>query len=361
MRILHLEASPGWGGQEIRILQEAQGMRERGHTLFFAVMRGGSLVEYARAAGFKVYPLNFHKKGWIFTLIQLVHIIRKEGIQIINTHSSLDSWIGGIAARIAKKKIVRTRHLSTPVKPGWNSRLLYKTLADFVVTTCEAIIPPLSKQSGRSIQFFKSIATGVDAKKIQMSDHEISRYRNVMDADFLVGTACFMRSWKGIEDFLKAADILRKEDGIKWMIIGGGHAERYLQLAKEMNLLDIVYFTGHLVNPIPALAALDAFALLSTKHEGVSQAILQAGFLKKPLISTSTGGLAEVCLDRETGILVPPFQPQKVADAVLELKGNRSLCKSLGERARSLIEERFTFKRTLDGMEECYRNVLSRN
>ena len=50
-KILHLEASSGWGGQEMRILREAQGMRERGYEVIFGVMKGGQLVDRARTAG----------------------------------------------------------------------------------------------------------------------------------------------------------------------------------------------------------------------------------------------------------------------------------------------------------------------
>ena len=361
MRILHLEASSGWGGQEIRILREAQGMRERGHVLIFAVMCKGRLAEYARAADFETYELNFRRRGWLFTLFRLLRIIRRHRIDIVNTHSSLDSWIGGIAARIAGKKVIRTRHLSTPVKGGWNSRFLYKYLADYVVTTCEAIIPSLSRQSGRPLRDFRSIATGVDIEKIQADPDKIAQFRKEIGAAFLIGTACFMRSWKGIEDFLHAADLLRDEADIRWVIIGGGHAERYRRLAEEKKLQEIVHFTGHLENPFPAIAALDVFALLSTANEGVSQAILQAAFLKKPLIATPTGGLREVCLEGKTGILVPPFQPKRVAEAVLVLKKDQALRESLGNSGRQIVCQQFTFKHTLDGMEESYRRVTTKS
>jgi glycosyltransferase involved in cell wall biosynthesis len=357
MRILHVEASTGWGGQEIRILEEAKAMRARGHFVFFAIMRGGRLAARARDAGFQVYEMSFFYMGWGWTLCKLLWIFRKHCIEILNTHSSLDAWIGGIAARIAGKKIVRTRHLSTPVRPGWNSRTLYKTLADFVVTTCEAIIEPLAQQSGKPRHLFQSIATGVDPDKI-LNDLEKTRaFRRELGGEgtFIVGTACFMRSWKGIEEFLQAADLLRDRKDLSWVIIGGGHLDRYRALAKEMQLEGIVYFTGHLENPFPALAALDAFALLSTKNEGVSQAILQAAFLKKPLIATPTGGLREVCLDQKTGILVMPYCSREVADAVIQLKENANLREKMGSEAHLLVSERFTFKQTIDGMERAYQ------
>jgi glycosyltransferase involved in cell wall biosynthesis len=361
MNILHLEASSGWGGQEIRILREAEGMRGRGHSVIFAVMTGAALGRNAKKEGFLVYEVNFKRFAWVVTLARLLWIIAKHKIEILNTHSSLDSWIGGIAGRLARKKIVRTRHLSTPVKRGWNCRLLYGRLADFVVTTCKSIIDPIAEQSGRPKGDFRSIATGVEPGRIHVGDGAPAQFRReigVAPNSFLAGTACFMRSWKGIEVFLKAADLLRSHADLKWVVIGGGHAEKYRQLSTEMGLDGVVHFTDHLENPFPALAALDTFLLLSTANEGVSQAILQAAYLKKPLISTPTGGLSEVCLDGISGIQVPVFQHKAVADAILFLKADPALANRLGQKAQELVLERFTFQQTLDGMEEIYRMVL---
>jgi glycosyltransferase involved in cell wall biosynthesis len=151
---------------------------------------------------------------------------------------------------------------------------------------------------------------------------------------------------------------LQNEPRIKWVIIGGGHQEAYRKRAADLGLGDTLQFTGHLSNPIPAIKGLDAFALLSTAHEGVSQAILQAAFLERPLIATRTGGLAEVCLDDKTGIEVPPFAPDAVAAAVLKLMGDAPLCRSYGQNGRALVLKRFTLKQTVDEMEDVYRKVM---
>lgn len=361
MRILHLEASPGWGGQEIRILREALGMKERGHSLFFAVMKGAELGRRARAAGFLVYELNFHKTGWLKTFYHLCRMIKKHEIDLINTHSSLDAWIGGLAGRFMKKKIVRTRHLSTRIKPGFNSRFLYGTLADFVVTTCSSILHMISAQSGKPLEKCRSIPTGIDPAGMDVDPQECAAFREkwgFKQEEFLVGTACFMRSWKGIEDFLKAADQLRHIPDLRWVIIGGGHSEKYRALAKEMDLEKIVSFTGHLDSPFPALGALDLFTLLSTAHEGVSQAILQAAWLSKPLVATPTGGLSEVCIDQLTGLQVPVFSPDQVAQAVLKIKENPVLRKQFGNRAHLKVKEDFTWEGTLNQMEEVFLAIV---
>lgn len=362
MRILHLEASPGWGGQEIRVLLEAQKMVERGHRVTLGVMKGGKLIPHAKRAGIPVYELDFRRCAWPFCLFQILRILRLHRIDLVNTHSSLDGWIGGIAARLAGRPIVRTRHLSTPIKKGWNSRLLYGKLADFVITTCSAIIPMICDQSEKRPEKCRSIATGVDPERILIAPGESEAWRtnlNIGPKDFLVGTACFMRSWKGIETFLQAAHRLRYIPEIRWVIIGGGHEETFRRKARELRLDGVVIFTGHLENPFPALAALDLFALLSTANEGVSQAILQAAYLEKALIATPVGGLGEVCLDRQTGLQVPPFSSEEVVRAVLELKENSALRKQLGQKGRHLVESRFLLRHTVDQMEEVYRSLVS--
>lgn len=360
MNILHLEASPGWGGQEIRILREAEGMRSRGHSVVIVVMTRGKLAIEACKAGFTVHELSFRKIFWPITFFRLLFIMRRYRTDIVNTHSSLDSWIGGLAARLLQIPVVRTRHLSTPVRPGMNSRLLYGSLADFVVTTCSSILPMISSQSKKPLSKMRCVATGVNPSLLQPMNEKAAEFRQMLkvsNEDFLVGTACFMRSWKGINDFLEAAQLLRNERRLHWVIIGGGHQEVYRQRAKDLNLNEIVHFTGHLPNPNFALQALDAFALLSTAHEGVSQALLQAAFLRKPLITTAVGGSGEICIDRVTGRLVPPFAPQKVAEVVLELMRDAESRRKWGDEAHELVINQYTLQHTLDGMEEVYREI----
>lgn len=360
MRILHTESSHGWGGQEIRILQESLGMQERGHEVVLAVAKGGGLVAKARGCGFTVYELKFSKWKALQTLWLLLQIIHKHKIELINTHSSLDSWMGGLAARFSKKKVIRTRHLSTSIRGGLNSLLLYNKLTDYVVTTSSGILPSIIEKAKISSKKCSAIPTGVDPKKINPSPEEIAAFREKLglsSTDCLVGTACFVRSWKGIPDLMQAAHLLRDIKQIKWVIIGGGYVDRYKGLAKELSLENILFFTGHLEDPFAAMAALDIFVLLSTAHEGISQASLQAAYLQKPLVTTTVGGLPEVCRNLETGILVPPAQPKEVARAVLSLYYEPDLRLRLGQGAKQLVENKFTMQHTLDQMEKVYESL----
>ncbi|MCI0382321.1 MAG: glycosyltransferase family 4 protein [Chlamydiae bacterium] len=360
MKILHTESSNGWGGQEIRILKEAEGMRKRGHSPFFAVTKGGGLVSQARKRDFLVYELNFGKKSILRAIIELIRIIRIHQIDLINTHSSLDSWIGGIVGKMTHTKILRTRHLSTEIKGGLNSFLLYGYLADSIVTTSSCAMDQVLKKAKISKDKICSIATGVDVEEMTVELDQVNRFREclgIKKTDFLVGTACFVRSWKGVEDMMRAAQILKGVEDLKWVVIGGGYVDRYKGLVDQFGIKDRFFFTGHLEIPYPAIASLDIFLLLSTAHEGISQSSLQAAYLERPLITTNIGGLPEVCLENNTGILVDPHSPEQVANAIIKLKGNSKLRLQMGMMARQLVEERFTLAHTLDQMEMVYKNL----
>jgi glycosyltransferase involved in cell wall biosynthesis len=357
MRILHTESSRGWGGQEIRILREAEGMRKRGHDVILAVNIGGGLVPRAKEAGFLVYELPFKKKSALKTIYALVQFCKVHQIDLINTHSSLDAWLGGIAARIAKKKVIRTRHLSTPIRKGLNSRILYRGFADFVVTTSTPILATIGKQAGLPSFRLQCIPTGIDPHALKVDLLKAAEFRaslGVGPSDILVGTACFVRSWKGIHDLLHAAVLLKKRKEIKWVVVGGGHVDDYRSKIPELGLEKIVTFTGHLEAPYSAIRAMDIFVLLSTAHEGVSQATLQAAYLERPLVTTTIGGLPEVCLDGKTGLIIPPLSPESVAKAVAKLVDNPHLRIQLGSQGKQLVEEKFTLQRTLDEMEKVY-------
>lgn len=361
LKILHTEASSGWGGQEMRILREAIGMRKLGYSIIFAVIEGGELLEHARNCGFKAYGIPFKKSKWK-SFWDLRALIRKEKIDLVNTHSSMDAWIGGFAAKSFGLKVIRTRHISSVIRGGLNAFLLYKKLSDFVVTTCGETAQMICDLACLPSDLCRCIPTGIDPTHLGVDQTVVQEFRNtygIRPTDCLIGTLCVLRRWKGISEFLKAALLLRHEKNIKWMIIGSGPSEEKFRLeCRELGLEDSVIFTGYLDPPYTALAALDVFCLLSTANEGISQATLQAAYLAKPMITTTVGGLKEVCLDGQTGYHVPSFAPEQVANKVLELVQNPFLRARMGIEAKMLVEKKFTFDKTLLEMETAYASLF---
>ena len=135
--VLHTEASPGLGGQEVRTLNEARWTAERGWRVLLACQPDGRLLERARAAGVEAVPIRMRGPLDPRGVWALVRLIRRERVSLVHTHSSIDAWLGGMAARLCRVPVVRTRHVSIAIRRGPNP--VYRWLADRVITSGEAI------------------------------------------------------------------------------------------------------------------------------------------------------------------------------------------------------------------------------
>ncbi len=123
LRIIHTEASPGWGGQEIRIMEEMRWFRQHGHHLMLVAPPHSTLVERAKEEGFEISCLLFTKNRILREVFQFSAIIRRFKPDVVATHSSVDSWVGLVASRFhGITRRVRYRHVSTPVKGHFLNR-----------------------------------------------------------------------------------------------------------------------------------------------------------------------------------------------------------------------------------------------
>ena len=144
LKIIHTEASPHWGGQEIRIFEEMKWFREQGHEMILVAPDNGTLYKRCKEEGFKVISVYFTKPRTILNIARMLWIIWKLKPDVVSTHSSTDSWAGLIGAYLLRiRKRVRYRHVSAPVKGNLLNAWQYKYLANLIFTTGQCIRKPL--------------------------------------------------------------------------------------------------------------------------------------------------------------------------------------------------------------------------
>src|SRR6185436_4064937 len=178
LRIVHTESSLGWGGQEIRILAESQGLMRRGHHVTLLCPPQARIHAESANWGVPAVPLPIEKKRWR-GLRALAAWLRANRSDVVNTHSSTDSWLAALALRFAGSPvpIVRTRHISARVPRGPLSRWLYMGAAARVVTTGEALKRALVDHNGFSESRIESVPTGIDAGRFRPGERKASRAR----------------------------------------------------------------------------------------------------------------------------------------------------------------------------------------
>ena len=361
--ILHTESSLGWGGQEMRILLEAQALRQRGHRLALAGDPRGELFSRFRQAGFPVFPLLFN--GWrnLGAFLTLRRLLQEQRVEILNTHSSLDSWVGTLAWQTLRKRplLVRTRHLSTPVQQTWPTRWLYQRPAA-VITTSQAIKELLAQRVGLPESRLFSIPTGVSLEEFspRPKNPEPLASLDIPANAFIFGTVAVLRSWKGHLYLLEGIkNLIAAGQPVYLLVVGEGPYRPVIEeKIKELGLQERVRLVGHQEGVAGWLALMDAFVLASYAHEGVSQALLQALAMGKPVAATRIGGTPEVITPGETGLLAPPRDAPALARAMQTLLENPEMGKKLGSQGRELVAAKFSLEQMAAAVEAVYGKII---
>ena len=224
IKVLHTEWSDGWGGQEIRIINEMIAVREQGIEVFLACRDNSIIKEKAIENNIKVFILPFRGNVDFKTLFALVKIVKENEIDIVNTHSGKDTWVGGLAAKFAGSKFIRTRHLSNRIR---SSRFNFiNELADYIFTTGESVKNDMIKYNRINPEKIISIPTGIDAEIFDPSVYDRNKSRikyNIKEDEIAIGIIAVVRRFKRHDLFVNAAEILlRKYSNIKFFIAGDG-------------------------------------------------------------------------------------------------------------------------------------------
>lgn len=359
-RIVHSEASTGWGGQEHRILAELTGFQRRGSRVWVLAPEGSGVSQRARQAGVEVLPLNTSRWLYPVNAVRLSRWLRRERVEVLNTHSSRDGWLLGVAGRLARVPfLVRTRHIDVDYPNRFVSRHAYATLADHVITTSDKIKYKLRDTFGLSPDQVTTIPTGIDLARFTPDGPAAELVPNPERLP-LIGMVSVLRSWKGHSTFLAAAKLLVAEEfAAKFVIVGEGAIRGRLEREiADLGLGENVTLTGHREDVPAVLRALRVLVIASTQHEGVPQIGLQALATHTPVVGSDVGGTPEVIRPGETGRIFRAGHATALAAALRETLADVSATRALTERGRKQVERSHSLEAMLNRLDELYRREL---
>ena len=363
LTILHSESSTGWGGQEIRILTEMSGFMQRGHRVQLLTPPSAEIFAAAIARGIPVSPLPMVKKT-VPALLAMRRWLAHHGgaFDIINTHSSTDSWLVALACATLRgaPAIVRTRHVSTAVNRRAGTRWLYQRATAHIVTTGGALKEQLARDNGFDATRMTSVRTGIDLDHYRPLEQASCRAALGIAARPTLGILATLRDWKGHDILLDAWPLLQR-DFPSWqlLVIGDGPRRAHLERrVAEMGLAASVRFVGNQDNVPQWLACLDLFTLPSWGDEGVPQGIMQAMAGGLAVVSTPVGAIREAVVDGTTGMLVAPRDAGALAAALGKLMGDADLRRQLGDAGLRHARAEFGKDAMLDKREDVFRRVL---
>lgn len=188
---------------------------------------------------------------------------------------------------------------------------------------------------------------------------------NIPPREKIVTMASVLKPWKGQADFIKSADIVRREyPRVKFLILGKetekGYEEELLNLCRSLKLRKKVIFTGWRDDAPDIILQSDIVVLASRRPEPFGLVILEAMAGAKPVIATRAGGVPEIVKEGKTGLLVDPGEFEAMAEAVLELLCQQKTCREMGEAGFLRVRNFFSGERFKKEMEEILANLLNK-
>tara|TARA_A200000113_G_scaffold208265_1_gene206478 strand:- start:1314 stop:2423 length:1110 start_codon:yes stop_codon:yes gene_type:complete len=351
LKIIHTEASPHWGGQEIRIFEEMKWFRQRGHEMILVAPDNGTLYKRCKEEGFKVISVYFTKPRTLLNIFKMLWIIWQKKPDVVGTHSSTDSWAGLIAAYLLKiKKRVRYRHISAPVKRNFLNKLQYSTLANFIITTGKCIKNILIENLKINQNKIHVLATPVRNNSDLPSKEEARRLLqkelNLGEDARFIGQVSVLRGWKGHPFLFEAFyDIASSYPNLHLVIVGNGSMMKSLQDRKlSSSFCNRIHLVGHKDIVHLYFRAFECAILASTHNEGIPQSLLQSMQAGTPVIGTKVGGIPEIIIHGETGYLAEPQDPESLNSAIVKVLEDLKTAKRISINCQKQIEELYTWE-----------------
>ncbi len=174
-----------------------------------------------------------------------------------------------------------------------------------------------------------------------------------------VGILAALRPEKDHATFLHAAArIVATRPEVRFLVVGDGPCRNGIEsLIAELGLGDHVDLTGARSDVAQLLHGMDVVTLCSHTVECFPMALLEAMAAERPAVCTAVGGIPEMVVDGVTGLLVPPRDPEALANALLDVLSDPERARKMGRAARERVEAEFTLDRSVAAAQAAFDSV----
>lgn len=304
----------------------------------------------------------------IAALFKIKRILKKEKPDIVHLHTSKAGFIGRIAAKFAGVPVcfyMPHGHIFY----GYTNFVLtkiYIMLERFGAGFCNAIITLsdveardfLARNIAEKDKFF-TIHNGIDLKGYQAIDaNKLKELRNEVKLGVsapVITVISRLEPVKGLEIFLQAlGEVVKTIPQFMALVVGSGRLREGLEeKAKALNLEGKIRFLGYRTD-IKEIISISDIIVDPALNEGLGLVILEAQALGKPVLATRVGGIPEVIIDNQTGILVPAGDFKSLAGEMIRLLRDAELAARLAREAKKRIELEFSKDKMISRLVELY-------
>lgn len=354
MNILIINSSKEWGGTEKWSLSAAIGLSEMGHNIYFGC-RSNNFQQKAASMNKTVNFVTFPFTNFIdiVTIFKLRSFYKKNKINVVIPSMQRDYFLGGLAAKLfTKTKVVGRYGIDRPIN-NLRNWIVFCKLFDIVIVNAKRIPEILSETKAFNINKCKVIYNGVEL--IESNPEIRKRMRDTLkisDSQICIMGIGRVARQKGYDFALKAFSSLVKQTAdLRLVFVGEGDIERHQQIASDYGIADKVIFTGFRNDINHIIQAMDIFWLTS-RSEGMPNAMLESMSAAKPVVAFDIAGISEIIKDDYNGLLIPFEDTELLSKRTFELINNADKMKQLGQNGYETVKNNHSVKKMVLNVEK---------
>lgn len=365
IRVLHIMSTVTGGGVERRRLSLAKAFKGSNFQMkLVGTFKGGAIAEQIEENGVEINevgdfngPFHWEKHRKIQKIIDefqphIIHGAVFEGV----TMAAINGFI-------KKVPVVILEETSDPQNRSAKADFLLRIFswaADRFIAIAPNVADYLRDRAKVSPRKVITINNGVEIPRA-VSDQEIQNLKAefaIRESDFVVGTVGrLFNDHKKITDILEAVKQVDLPH-LKLLIVGGGRDEQLLKdKTRELGIEEQVIFTGYQYDTAPFYKLMNVFCIAS-QREGFGLVAAEAMLHHLPVLATKVGGLQNVVVNEETGFVVPPNTPSKLAEKIHHFYHHPEAVTAMGEAGYQRAMQQYTEERYVKEVEALYNELL---
>lgn len=360
LRVLHVSLSSGFGGKELRILNEMLAMRERGHMLEVVCAARSELGRRSQNHGFTTHYIEVD--GQIASAVspfRIGGIVCGGDYDVVNTHSVADDLRAALFARLARTRlVVRTHHRESRKHVPRLRNLVSKH-----VITVSTYQRQRYLDRGYLEQRVRTIPTGLDVQCLRPVASSTRQELGIPEDAIVIGNVADDRDAHGLRILVEAMYPLMEVHPEVHLVLGGLHEPRLDQLrrrALEIGLIGRIHFPDFRVCVRDLLCTVDIYAMVP-EYEVLGSTFVEALACGVPVVATAVGCIPEVVENGVSGYVVLPFDRLILRSVIGKLIVDSRLRNQFGEagRANFVLRESFSVAAMAKAMESAYLEWLN--
>lgn len=362
-RVLHIDTERTWRGGEQQALYLAEGLAARGVENLCVGQPDSPYVERCAEKGLDVASVRMRGEADPGSIQRLRRLFREWRPDVIHMHTSHAHMLGMLASRTTGVgRTVVSRRVDFTIYRNFLrlSWFKYRFGIDLYVAISEGIKRQMVRD-GIPADRIQVVHSGIDPSRFDgVEPHDYAAEFGVPEGAPIIGDVAHF-GWHKAQEVLVAAAprILERHPEARIFLIGKGELRPKIEAqVAELGLADRILFTGFRTDVPSLIRGMDCFVMCSVL-EGLCTSLLDSLALGTPAVGSAVGGIPEVLRDGETGLTVPPRDPEALAAAICRVLEDDDLRERLIRNGRDHVHAGFTVDTMVEGNLALYRKLVA--